>query len=154
MLSAGQGREGGNIMPPGTRMLTFLAAPLRRQTEITRALDSLFADPRAVRNNPDSPNLQVDNALDRLQEWTKGPLRSRGLGDQHFMHIDRWPRRLKEDVRKALVRAIDPNANRPVVFFWELYDGADPNDDEQTVIDETVTPVRITFRTPIRRVRA
>lgn len=134
-------------MPPGTTIKKFVEALQTKKTIINSRLDELCTDSR--RHEACLANLNKPGALNRpLAGWAKEELRTVGLGEVEFAHIDRWPDEHKEEVRKALVTAVETSRN--VRFFWELYGGADNVTD---VRDGGTGDITVTFRSPQSRIR-
>ncbi len=132
---------------------TFVDILRTGRTKITKALDTLFADPGRLRSDPNFAEMQKEAAadgnahFDSLPTWAKKRLESFLNAKDHARlcaHIDAWPNDQKEKVRKKLVQAIDEN--RRVRFFWELHRGEnrateifDPGEGREIII---------TFRSP------
>ena len=137
-------------MPEMSTIKKFVAAIQTGRTNTTRALEQLFANPGRHGSNPNFPQLNTPNALNRpLAAWVQSELRAVGLTEPEIAHVDGWPDAEKEQVRQALVAAIQ--ANRSVRFLWALHDGTS----SENRIDNLngTGDVVITFRSPRLNVR-
>ena len=89
------------------------------QTDITKAMDQLFANPADLQGTDLFQELQQAGALDELSPLMRQIGTDNGVTDKELDHINTWPNDQKEEVRQKLVLAIENN--RPVHFFWEVH---------------------------------
>lgn len=130
----------------------FTDALSERRSRTTKALDK-FIRQRSLKNHPHLDDLRKRGHLNRpMPRWIRHELAE--LGVKHpleFRHINEWPNAQKEEVRKALVHAIDRNLK--IDFFWALWDQRR----EGTIIEPKRLPrsgkIKITFYSPQRNVR-
>ncbi|MEX1255022.1 MAG: hypothetical protein WEE64_11855 [Dehalococcoidia bacterium] len=137
-------------MPTHSSMRTFLQAVRTGKTDTTEALDIIFATPGELADHPNFEEFAQSGALDTLPVWARRELRKVGLGSAEINHLDEWPNDQKEQVREALVQAIEEDQS--VGFYWTVHDGAD----EETEISsgQDTVSIAFVFRSPERRVRA
>ena len=139
-------------MPIKSSPKEFTDALSERRSRTTKALDK-FIRLRSLRDHPHIADLRTPGYLNKpLPKWIKDELGALGVKQaMEFKHIDQWPRAQKEEVRKALVHAID-NGLR-IDFFWALWD----EKKEGTIIEPKRLPRRgkitVTFYSPQRNVR-
>lgn len=149
-------------MPTGSTPRELARAIETRSTKTTRALKKLFTNPARLRGTADFNRFRQNNALNavldannkrQLPNWARNRLSadSPTLSALELQHIGEWPDGQKNDVRRALVDAIQNS--RTVKFFWELHDVA--GQDELTLIDDpdSTGGITITFRSPRRNVQ-
>lgn len=137
-------------MPETSTIRKFIAAVQTGRTNTTKALEMLFTNPGRHRTHTNFGDLSVAGALNKpLAAWAKAVLRALGLSDPELAHIEDWPDTEKEEVRKALVVAIQ--ADRNVRFLWELHDVAG-SDNRVTNVDGP-GDITVTFRSPRANVR-
>ncbi|OGO53270.1 MAG: hypothetical protein A2148_09080 [Chloroflexi bacterium RBG_16_68_14] len=130
-------------MPEGSTIKKFVEALKSGRTNTTKALDTIFAD--ASKRAAHSKDLGAPGAFNRpLAGWARTELRSAGLSEQELTHIDDWPDDQKEDVRQALVTAI--NGKRAIHLSWELHSGPAEATDIQGLAG--TGDVTVTFRSP------
>lgn len=133
-------------MPEDSTIKEFVTALQTRESKTTRALTKFFT--RSGRHSNRFPGLRQQGRLNVLSPIARRELRAMGLQNRHITHINQWPKAQKEQVRNALLTAV--NSNRNIRFFWELYGGSK----EETEITDTGSgPIRIVFRSPQTNVR-
>ncbi|MEX0785427.1 MAG: hypothetical protein WD939_02210 [Dehalococcoidia bacterium] len=140
-------------MPMASTPVEFANALAERRSNITKALDDLFKRPADLATHPHVGDLRKSKYLDQtIRQWIKDELIARGVTKpREFNHIDAWPKTQKENLRKAMLHAIDNNVK--MRFFWELYGG----NNEATTIEPSPLPssgtITVTFLSPQSRVR-
>ncbi|MBI5114980.1 hypothetical protein HZA56_00740 [Candidatus Poribacteria bacterium] len=113
------------------------------QTDATKAMDLLFAQPAAVASHPEYNTLITPGGLNTLSPGIRAM-----LGDEAD-HMEQWPDAQMERMRQKLVQSIQEN--RPVHFFSRLYYGAS---EELDILDpDGKGEITITFLSPAGRVR-
>ncbi len=139
-------------MPPKSTPKEFADALVERRSRTTKALD-LFIRLRSLKNHPHIADLKTPGYLNKpLPKWIKDELGALGMKlPMEVTHINQWPKAQKEEVRKALVHAIDRGLR--IDFFWALWD----QKKEGTLIEPKRLPAKgkitITFYSPQRNVR-
>ena len=145
-------------MPDTTEIKKFIKSLQRGKSDVADALDKIFAmkNRPTLNAHPDMgtfkdlvshPNLLHPN----IPDFVKTLLDAEGVTPGEIDHIDKWPKTQKENIREALVNAL--NGNRAVEFFWELYAG---NNEETPIEPQGATgtgDIKITFRSPRRKLR-
>ena len=140
-------------MPPKSSPKVFVDALVERRSRTTKALDQ-FIRLSGLKKHPRLADLQTPGNLSKpLSKWIRDELRGLGVKkSMEFTHINQWPKAQKEEVRKALVHAIDRGLK--IDFFWALWD----EKKEGTIIEPKRLPskgkITITFYSPRRNVRA
>lgn len=135
-------------MPAYSTLRTFINAVRTGRTNITETLDKLMTNPARHKLNTNELTLRQEHSLDApLPDWMRRILKTAGMSDAEVSHLDIWPDDKKEEVRTVVVQAID--ANLPVRFFWELHDGATPDN----VISQREDGWTVRFRSPAAGVR-
>ena len=137
-------------MPDMSSIKQFVVAVQTGQTNTTRALTSMFVRPGHYTSDPHWQEFQQPYALNTLPSWAKDILKKNGLSDGEVNHINEWPNEEKEQVRQALVQAIQQN--RSAVFSWQLYDGSVSANDVEGV--GGANDIRIAFKSPRANVRS
>ncbi len=139
-------------MPVSSTPKEFTDALAERRSRTTKALDK-FIRLRSLKNHPHIADLKTPGYLSGpLPKWIKDELGALGmLKPIEVTHINQWPKAQKEEVRKALVHAIDRGLR--IDFFWALWD----EKKEGTIIEPKRLPAKgkitITFYRPQRNVR-
>ncbi len=139
-------------MPPKSTPKEFANALAERRSRTTKALDK-FIRLRSLKNHPHLADLRTPGYLNNpLPKWIKDELAALGMKQaMEVTHINQWPRAQKEEVRKALVHAIDRGLR--IDFFWALWD----EKKEGTLIEPKRLPAKgkitITFYSPQKNVR-
>ncbi len=133
-------------MPQTSTVKEFVTALRTRESKTTKALTKYFTGPGRHRDR--LPAFSRRGALNILPSWARRDLRALGLENKELSHINQWPNGQKEEVRKALVTAIENNRN--VRFFWELHGG---RTEETEVTDSGKGAITIVFRSPQRNTR-
>jgi hypothetical protein len=132
-------------MPAGTSWATFNQARKTGITKTTKALEALNAEkPAALVTLAGQTNGFRD-----LPNAVKTALQGKGLSALEIDHMKKWPNGQKEDVRKALVNAMNSGPGHAVLFRWKLHDGTR----EITVVDTGANLTAITFYSPWSKVR-
>jgi hypothetical protein len=126
-------------------MITFLRAVRTGRTDITRALDRIFADPFVLLDDGHLEAFRQEGHLDQLDSECQARL---NLNETAIQHINDWPGNLKEDIRTKLVEAIE--SGLPVRFRWTI----SGEDEEDHLVQEEDGELAMTFRTPEDRIRA
>ena len=143
-------------MPVSSTPKEFVNALSERRSRTTKALDALFRNPKRLQGH--LQDLQKTGYLaGPLAKWVRADLTANGVKKpREFTHINQWPKVQKENVRKALVHAIQQSIkgnNISVKFFWEL----SGRNNEETIIEPKRLPssgtITITFVSPQKRVR-
>jgi len=140
-------------MPMASTPVEFANALAERRSNITKALDDLFSKPGSLATHPHVGDLRTNRYFDdTVRQWVKDEMIARGVTKtREFNHMDDWPKAQKENLRKAMVHAIDNNVK--MRFFWELYGGSN----EATTIEPDPLPtsgtITVTFLSPQSRVR-
>ncbi len=107
-------------MPPSMVSIEKFVEVLQTgQTDITKAIDELFADPGALMGTDLYRQLQQGGALDSLSPEMRAIGTEKGVTDKEMDHIDEWPNDQKDEVREKMVASVANN--RPMHFFWELH---------------------------------
>ena len=149
--------RGRHTMPITSTTKQFVDGLKERRSATTKALDALFRTPKKLAGR--LPDLQKPGYLaGPLPKWIRDDLKAHGAKKQReITHIDEWPKGQKEDVRKALVHAIeksDKGNSIRVRFFWVL---SGLINKEETIIEPKRLPntgtITITFVSPQKRVR-
>lgn len=144
-------------MPVSSTTKQFVDGLKESRSATTKALDALFRTPKKLAGR--LPDLRKSGYLaGPLPRWIRDDLKAHGAKKpREITHINEWPKGQKEEVRKALVHAIeksDKGNNIRVRFFWVLNGLADK---EETIIEPTRLPstgtITITFVSPQNRVR-
>ena len=139
-------------MPPKSSPKDFTDALVERRSRTTKALDK-FVRLRRLKNHPHIADLKTPGHLSKpLSKWIRDELGGLGVKKpMEFTHINQWPKAQKEEIRKALVHAIDRGLK--IDFFWALWD----EKKEGTIIEPKRLPskgkITITFYSPRRNVR-
>ena len=133
-------------MPPRSTVKEFVTALQTRESKTTKALTKYFT--RSGRHSGRLPELRRRGALNVLPTWARKDLKKLGLENRHLAHINQWPRAHKEELRRALVLAIENNRN--VHFFWELHGG---RREETEIIAPKTGTIGVISRSPQRNVR-
>jgi hypothetical protein len=139
-------------MPPKCTPKEFTDALRERRSRTTKALD-MFIRKRNLKGHPRLDDLRKTGHLNKpLPKWIRDELTELGVKHpREFVHINDWPNTQKEEVRKALVHAIEYGLK--IDFFWGLWD--QPR--EGTVIEPKRLPrsgkIKITFYSPQQNVR-
>ncbi len=144
-------------MPVSSTTKQFVDGLRDRRSATTRALDELFKNPKKLAAH--LPELKKKGYLSgpTLPKWVRDDLKAQGMKKpREITHIVQWPAGQKDDVRQALVHAIeksDKGNNIKVRFFWVLSGLAKK---EETIIEPKVLPstgtIKITFVSPQSRV--
>lgn len=139
-------------MPIKSTPKEFTDALSERRSRTTKALDK-FIRLSSLRNHSRIADLRKPGYLNKaIPKWIKDELGALGMTQAtEVKHINQWPKAQKEEVRKALVHAIDNGLK--IDFFWALWD----EKKEGTVIEPKRLPkkgkITITFYSPQRNVR-
>ncbi|MCI0777731.1 MAG: hypothetical protein J4N95_06090 [Chloroflexi bacterium] len=139
-------------MPVSSTPKEFTDAINERRSRTTKALDK-FIRLRSLKNHPHIADLRTPGYLNKtLPKWIRDELGGLGVKKTiEFTHMNQWPRAQKEEVRKALVHAIDHGLR--IDFFWALWN----EKKEGTVIEPKRLPkkgkITITFYSPNKNVR-
>ncbi|MEE8139233.1 MAG: hypothetical protein V3T81_10270, partial [Thermoanaerobaculia bacterium] len=94
-------------MPSASTMAKFLGARRTGETDITKALDSIFTNPGGLGSHALFSWLSGARALDQpltpaARTFLKGLGGGLALSDADLDHIDDWPSNQKEKVRRKL----------------------------------------------------
>ncbi len=145
-------------MPDTTEIKKFIKSLQSGKSDVATALDTIFAmgNRAALNANADMgtfkdlqghPNLLHPN----IPDFVRNLLTDEGVTDGEIDHINKWPKVQKEEIREALVNALD--GNRAVYFFWELHRG----NNEKTPIEPDgglgTGDIKITFQSPRKKLR-
>ena len=145
-------------MPDTTEIKKFIRSLQRGKSDVADALDKIFAmNNRAALNaHPDmgtfkdlqgNPNLLHPN----IPDFVRTLFTNEGVTAGEIDHINKWPKEQKENIRAALVKALD--GNRAVEFFWELYGG---NNEDTPIVPPGgagTGDINITFQSPRKKLR-
>lgn len=137
-------------MPETSTIKQFVVAVQTGQTNTTRALTAMLVRPGHYTNDANWQAFQQPYCLNTLPGWLRKMLKDNNLSDKEIDHMDEWPGEEKELMRQALVQAIQ--ANRNVVFSWQLYDGAVSANHVEGAGESG--DLRIAFRSPRANVRS
>ena len=129
-------------MPPDTTLRTFIEAVKTQETNTTKVLGRIFANPGQYQGTPffnwlNQPDALSGNAIaNALAQPVDQPLPQQvrtdllALSQSELNHLDDWdPQDKEQRLRPALVTAI--SANRPVHFRWQVH----PDNVEQSDIN-------------------
>ena len=139
-------------MPPKSTPKDFTDAVSQGRSRTTKALDQ-FIRLSGLKKHPRLADLQTPGHLSKpLPKWIRDELAALGMKKpMEVTHINQWPKAQKEEVRKALVHAIDRGLK--INFFWSLWD----EKKEGTIIEPKRLPakgkIKITFYSPKKNVR-
>ena len=143
-------------MPDTTEIKKFIKSLQRGKSDVADALDKIFAmkNRPTLNAHPDMgtfkdlqghPNLLHPN----IPDFVRVLLDAEHVTSGEIDHINKWPKTQKEDIREALVNAL--NGDRAAYFFWELYAG----NKEGSLIEPPgaagTGDIKITFRSPRRK---
>lgn len=133
-------------MPAYSTIKTFVKAIQSGRTNITLTLDKLMANPGGYTTNVNFSVMSTSGALNNpMPEWLRGMLIANGMKPEEADHIDdAWPDAQKELVRQKIESAI--TSNRPMRFFWELFDGQAPINEFQD--PDASGGITVTFKSP------
>lgn len=137
-------------MPEMSTIKQFVLAVQTGQTNTTRALTAMFVRPGHYTGDPNWQAFQQAYALNTLPGWLRTMLKNNNLSDGEVDHINEWPNEEKEQVRQALVEAIQQN--RSAVFSWQLYDGSVSANAIEGV--GGAREIKIAFKSPRANVRS
>ena len=134
-------------MPDMSHVKTFVEALKTGMTKTTQALDKCnYKSHRAELGIPGALSSGPNNSL---PQWARDELTRQGLNNAELQHIDIWPKKQKEDVRKAIVKAL--NKKRTLKFFWKLHEDK-KNGTHVKGLRATTGKITITFLSPRKNV--
>lgn len=140
-------------MPPMTSVKTFITALRTGETRTTQALDKAVARRRGVRAEALIGLLGQRDALRTpLQDELRTALRAERLPERYIDHcIDGWPDTQKEQMRRAIARAI--KGGHRVRFAWGITPAASYRTEIRRADNGTVTILALTPRSSLRASR-
>jgi hypothetical protein len=145
--------ESEDLMPPMTSIKTFVAALRTGETRTTQALEKAVARRRGVRAEALIGLLRQQGACKTpLQDELRTALRAERLPERYIQNcIDGWPDTQKEQMRRAIVTAI--NGGHRVRFEWGITPAATYRTDIRRADNGTVTILALTPRSSLRASR-
>ncbi len=134
-------------MPVATTWATFNEARQTGITETTEALEALYKAHKG-KSTALVTLVKTPNGFKGMPSAIRTALKHEGLSALEIDHVKKWPDEQKEDVRLALLDAM--NSNRAVLSRWKLHNGSN----EDTIIETSANLTTITFYSPWSKVRA
>ena len=137
-------------MPPMTSVRTFIAALRTGETRTTKAVEQAVARRRGARGDELVALLHKQGAFKKpLQDPFRDALRATGLPARYIdTCIDGWPDGQKEQMRRAIARAISDGHR--VRFAWGLTDAKGFETEITRAKSGTVTVRALTPRAALR----
>ncbi len=134
-------------MPVATTWATFYQAVQTGITKTTEALETLYKAHKG-QSTALVALAETPNGFAGMPNAIRTALEQEGLSEPEILHVEKWPDNQKEDVRLALLDAM--NSDRAVLSRWKLHNGSK----EDTIIETSGNLTTITFYSPVSKVKA